>query len=75
MLHGSDSDLFERSLTEDRPLLSANDWWGAGFLEAMEAPIVEAKKRVRWYCGKVGAYEQYEAGRYWGATLRAVFES
>lgn len=55
-------DLFFREASPDRPLLSANDWWGAGFLEGIGAGIIRAKRTVRWYCGKGGAYEQYKRG-------------
>ena len=64
------ADQFIRSTSEDRPLLSANDWWGAGFLHGMDASVIEAKKIVRWYCGKNGAYEQFNQGHAWALLLQ-----
>ena len=54
-------ELGYRQFSLDRPLFSANDWYGLGVLSIV-APAVIAKKRCRWYCGKAGAYEQFNLG-------------
>jgi hypothetical protein len=56
------TDQFIRSNTPDRPLLSANDWWSAGYLERLGLTLIDPRKVVRWYCGKAGAYEQFRLG-------------
>lgn len=64
-----DADDLQREATPDRPVLSANDWWGMGFLDGIDACPVPAKKFVRWYCGKGAAYDQFYAGQRYGQQL------
>jgi hypothetical protein len=55
------AEYFYREPSPDRPLESAHDWYGFGFLVGMgcERPH---HAYLRWYCGKSGAHEQYALG-------------
>lgn len=57
-----DEELFYREPGPDRPMLSANDWYGAGFINGMCGTQPRGEQRVRWYCGRQGAYEQFRLG-------------
>lgn len=59
---------------------SANDWYGAGFVFGMVGAQPRGEDRVRWYCGRGGAYEQFklgarEARRQKGREAKAVDEA
>jgi hypothetical protein len=57
----ADPATFTRDLSADRPLLSANDWWGFGFLMGLTG-FTPSPVRRRYYCGYAGAMEQYKLG-------------
>jgi hypothetical protein len=58
----SKTDQLIRSASPDRPLLSANDWWGLGFLRGIGACCPAQEVVHRWYCSERGAREQYVLG-------------
>lgn len=74
-----DADLFYRAASPDRPTLSANDWYGAGFINGMCGTQPRGEQHVRWYCGQQGAYEQFrlgsrEARRLWEAGAATLLD-
>jgi hypothetical protein len=58
----SDPATLLREPTADRPLLSANDWYGLGALFGITGEGHTKTMRRRVYCGKKGAYEQFILG-------------
>lgn len=55
-------ELFYREVSGDRPMFSANDWYGYGYIAGLLGNSPRAGQRVRWYCGENGAYEQFYLG-------------
>lgn len=75
-----DEDLFYREPCHDRPMLSANDWYGYGFINGMCGTQPRGERRVRWYCGQQGAYEQFRQGsreglRQWNASEAQILDA
>jgi hypothetical protein len=68
MTHLTKSDQLIRGKTPDRPLESANDWWGLGYLAGIGV-FREQGVVYRWYCGQAGAYEQFKQGNRAGRAL------
>lgn len=56
-------------------MLSANDWYGMGFVFGMVGSQPRGEARVRWYCGQQGAYEQFRLGARQARRLRKEGEA
>lgn len=59
-----DPKLMFRLPGPDRPLFSANDWYGRGALFAITGEGHTAEMRRHAYCGKRGAGEQFMLGKH-----------